>query len=257
MDATLSESLCLLVDTSGPETSVALAALGGEAGTQDRMLAERTDTRPMRHTECLLPCVTAMLESLGLDLKSIDAVSVAAGPGSYTALRSGLSFAKGLCMARELPLIMVPNLEALAYSGALNERREAAPREAPVRTWVAMRAARRDEAYVQVFGESPTHRLLSAREPAGVARIDTDWTRQLEDRYGNEGALRFVGDATRLVQEAGLGAFAKTVRLDAARAAQLLLSTGERWRERDFSELASSVPTYLRAPFITKAKPRL
>ena len=51
-----------------------------------------------------------------LDLKSIDAIAVAAGPGSFTGLRIGSATAKGLGLALDKPLIHIPTLEGMAYN---------------------------------------------------------------------------------------------------------------------------------------------
>lgn len=67
------------------------------------------------HTAQLLPQLTLMLEHLGRARDDISAVAVALGPGSWSGLRVGLSTAKGLALARDLPLIGVATLDALAY----------------------------------------------------------------------------------------------------------------------------------------------
>lgn len=51
-----------------------------------------------------------------LDLKSIDLIAVAAGPGSFTGLRIGSATAKGLGFALDIPLAAVPTVDALAYN---------------------------------------------------------------------------------------------------------------------------------------------
>ena len=55
-------------------------------------------------------------KSIDLDLSSIDAIAVAAGPGSFTGLRIGSATAKGLGLALDKPLISVPTVDALAYN---------------------------------------------------------------------------------------------------------------------------------------------
>ena len=61
-----------------------------------------------------------MLDEIGrmieLDLNSIDAIAVAAGPGSFTGLRIGSATAKGLGLALDKPLVHVPTVDALAYN---------------------------------------------------------------------------------------------------------------------------------------------
>ncbi len=58
---------------------------------------------------------------IALDLNTIDAVAVSAGPGSFTGLRIGCATAKGLCLAMNKPLVAVPTLDAMAYQFYSNE----------------------------------------------------------------------------------------------------------------------------------------
>ena len=58
--------------------------------------------------------VDELLRETGISPQDIDAVAVGKGPGSYTGLRIGVSFAKGLCYALSCPLIAVNSMEALA-----------------------------------------------------------------------------------------------------------------------------------------------
>ena len=51
-----------------------------------------------------------------LNLESIDAIAIAAGPGSFTGLRIGAATAKGLALALEKPIVPVPTTEGLAYN---------------------------------------------------------------------------------------------------------------------------------------------
>jgi tRNA threonylcarbamoyladenosine biosynthesis protein TsaB len=55
-------------------------------------------------------------EMTQLDLATVDAIAVAAGPGSFTGLRIGSATAKGLGLALNIPIISVPTVDALAYN---------------------------------------------------------------------------------------------------------------------------------------------
>jgi tRNA threonylcarbamoyladenosine biosynthesis protein TsaB len=67
-----------------------------------------------RHTVELAPALAGLLKRTGLSMGDIAALGIALGPGSFTSLRVGLAFAKGLALARKLPLIGVPTLDAVA-----------------------------------------------------------------------------------------------------------------------------------------------
>ena len=66
------------------------------------------------HTVELAPAVSDLLTRSGLEMDKIKALGIALGPGSFTSLRVGLSFVKGLALARHLPIIGVPTLDVAA-----------------------------------------------------------------------------------------------------------------------------------------------
>ena len=99
----------LALDSSGLVASVAVL----EEGT---LLAEYTVNYKKTHSQTLLPMLDTIAQMIELDLESIDAIAVAAGPGSFTGLRIGSATAKGLGLALKKPLIPVPTVDALAFN---------------------------------------------------------------------------------------------------------------------------------------------
>ena len=99
----------LAIDSSGLVASVAVAQ-------DDTLVAEFTMNYKKTHSQTLLPMLEEVKKAIQLDLGSIDAIAVAAGPGSFTGLRIGSATAKGLGLALQKPLIGVPTVEALAYN---------------------------------------------------------------------------------------------------------------------------------------------
>ncbi len=81
-----------------------------------RLLARTFQNTGLTHSATLLPMVDAMIQNSGLTLDAIDAVAVAVGPGSFTGLRIGVSAAKGIAWARQLPCAGVSTLEAMAWN---------------------------------------------------------------------------------------------------------------------------------------------
>lgn len=97
------------IDSSGLAASVALVFDGV-------MVAEYTTNLKKTHSQTLLPMIDEIVRMTLVDLKEIDAIAVAAGPGSFTGLRIGSSTAKGLGLALNKPIIPVPTVEGLAYN---------------------------------------------------------------------------------------------------------------------------------------------
>ena len=97
------------IDSSGLVASVAVVE-------DDNLLAEYTVNYKKTHSQTLLPMLDEIVKMTELDLATIDAIAVAAGPGSFTGLRIGSATAKGLGLALQKPLVAVPTVEALAYN---------------------------------------------------------------------------------------------------------------------------------------------
>ncbi len=68
------------------------------------------------HSQSLMPMMEEMKKRMDLDLSSIDAIALTAGPGSFTGLRIGAATAKGLGLALDKPILPVPTVDALAYN---------------------------------------------------------------------------------------------------------------------------------------------
>lgn len=73
------------------------------------------------HTVELAPAVADLLSRSGLKMDAIRALAVALGPGSFTSLRVGLAFVKGLALARHLPVVAVPTLDVVAAAQVVRE----------------------------------------------------------------------------------------------------------------------------------------
>ncbi len=100
--------LVLGIDTSSMVGSVA-AARDGEP------LGRRTISVDMEHSAKLLPCMEGLLGELGLVPGDLDAVAVGVGPGSYTGVRVGIAFAKGLAYGIKAPVVGVCSFESMLY----------------------------------------------------------------------------------------------------------------------------------------------
>ena len=99
--------MLLALDTS---TSQLGMALYGEAS----VLGELCWTTSLRHTHELAPALQSLLARCGKAISDVQAIGVAIGPGSFTSLRVGLTFSKGLALARSLPIVGIPTLDITA-----------------------------------------------------------------------------------------------------------------------------------------------
>ena len=106
--------LILAFETSAKAGSVALL-------DDDRLLAESYQNTGLTHSQTILPMAQALIESCGYTPQDIQAVAVAAGPGSFTGVRIGVAAAKGFAWGGTLPCYGVSTLEAMALQlGAWN-----------------------------------------------------------------------------------------------------------------------------------------
>lgn len=97
------------LDSSGLVASAAVVE-------DDITIAEYTINYKKTHSQTLLPMLEQIKHMTELDLQTLDAIAIAAGPGSFTGLRIGSATAKGLGLVLEIPIIPVPTVDALAYN---------------------------------------------------------------------------------------------------------------------------------------------
>jgi len=106
--------MILGLDTATADTAVALWAPGGPE-------VERRDEPPLgarpAHALRLLPLVEEVLVAAGAGWEQIERIAVGVGPGSFTGLRLGIATARGLAQARDIPVVGVSSLAALADGG--------------------------------------------------------------------------------------------------------------------------------------------
>lgn len=101
--------MLLAIDTSTRSAGIALYD-----GIQ--VVSELVWLSEQYHTVELAPQVSALIDRAGISVSDIEILAVATGPGSYTGLRIGLSFAKGMALAGHLAVVGVPTLDILSAS---------------------------------------------------------------------------------------------------------------------------------------------
>ncbi|MFV8377184.1 tRNA (adenosine(37)-N6)-threonylcarbamoyltransferase complex dimerization subunit type 1 TsaB [Flavobacterium sp. LB3R33] len=156
----------LNIETATKNCSVALAKDG------KTIVCKEIAEEGYSHAERLHVFIEEIIKEAGITLNDLSAIAVSQGPGSYTGLRIGVSAAKGLCYALDIPLIAVDTLQALASQVAISNG-----------LIIPMIDARRMEVYSAVFAPN----LERKREV--LAEIIT------ENSFENlQETLYFVGD---------------------------------------------------------------
>jgi tRNA threonylcarbamoyladenosine biosynthesis protein TsaB len=157
----------LALDTATPATSVALADVPAPRSAPNPVAIELRDdpapgSRP-NHTGRLLELVEGVMARAGTGWSDIDRIAVGIGPGTFTGLRIGIATAQALARARELALVGVSTLAALALP---------ASDMAPERVVIAVLDARRREAFAAAWaaGSQPGR----ARPSFGPAVLGPD-----------------------------------------------------------------------------------
>ncbi len=133
-------SLILNIETATEVCSVSFSKNG-------QVIALKENFEGQSHAKLLTVFIDELLKEYQLKVKNFDAIAVSMGPGSYTGLRIGVSTAKGLAYAADLPLIAVNTLQSLAFS-VTHEPSQSIERNA----WICpMIDARRMEVYTAFF----------------------------------------------------------------------------------------------------------
>ncbi|MFA6437900.1 MAG: tRNA (adenosine(37)-N6)-threonylcarbamoyltransferase complex dimerization subunit type 1 TsaB [Bacteriovoracaceae bacterium] len=109
------------------------------------VIAVRSQHEKNIHSERLLSLIDDVFSAAGIGRTAIDAVAVSIGPGSFTGLRIGLSAAKGLALALDVPLIAVPTLDGIA------EAYRSARKSSDPDIFCAMIDAKREEAFYAFY----------------------------------------------------------------------------------------------------------
>lgn len=169
----MDNQLILLIETATSNCSVALSENG-------KIIAVKEANEQNIHASHITLFIHKLMKNTGKKYTDLKAVAVSKGPGSYTGLRIGVSTAKGLCYALDIPLLGVDTLEAMACGLLLQN--EISDSE----LLIPMIDARRMEVYTGVFKSN-----LELVEPVHAKIIDEFSFDQL-----NKGNLILFGDGS-------------------------------------------------------------
>lgn len=100
----------LIIDTSNHVLGVAIMK-------NEQLIGQIVTNLNKNHSARLMPAIDKLMAEVDMQVEDLDQISVAKGPGSYTGVRIGLTTAKTLAWALQVPVVGVSSLEALAYQG--------------------------------------------------------------------------------------------------------------------------------------------
>ncbi|MBO5875920.1 MAG: tRNA (adenosine(37)-N6)-threonylcarbamoyltransferase complex dimerization subunit type 1 TsaB [Alistipes sp.] len=190
--------------------------------------------------------VDELLHSTGITPNEIDAVAVGKGPGSYTGLRIGVSFAKGLCYGLQKPLIAIGSLDALVAVA----REEHKAGIVTIEDWdkaclCPMVDARRMEVYAQIF-DSEGNALTEV-----AAEVVTE---ESFAKWRNEGKFVIFGNGAAKCAEALSDATLINITPSVRGIAPLAQRAFD---EGNFEDIAYFEPFYLKDFVVTTSKKKL
>jgi len=217
----------LNIETATKNCSVALAKEG------ETLVYKEIAEEGYSHAERLHVFIEEIIKEAGITFQDLSAVAVSQGPGSYTGLRIGVSAAKGLCFALDIPLISVDTLQVLSSQALVSDG-----------LIVPMLDARRMEVYSAIFNSN------FDKIRAVEAEIIT------EDSFLDfQETLYFVGDCAEkckavLTKENFI--FLDEIKYPSAK--EMSSISFEKYKKNDIEDVAYFEPYYLKDFMITTSK---
>ena len=185
------------------------------------------------HAEKLHVFIEEIISESTIAFQDLNAIAVSQGPGSYTGLRIGVSSAKGLCFALNIPLIAIDTLQSLAAQITISEG-----------TIIPMIDARRMEVFSAIYD-----RTLNTIKPVS-AEIITE-----ESYQDNEEQIHFIGDgASKCKELLHKTNFIFHDEIIYPSSQQMSLLSFEKYKKSDTVDVAYFEPLYVKDFMIMKKK---
>lgn len=215
----------LNIETATKNCSVSLAKDG------KTILLKEIAEQGYSHAEKLHVFIEDILKESGITVRDLKAIAISKGPGSYTGLRIGVSAAKGLCYALQIPLISVDTLQVLAQKVTQNDG-----------LIIPMIDARRMEVYSAVFNPN-YHKIV---EVQAEVLTESSYADRTETIY-------FVGDCQEKCQTVLTAAnFVFLPEIVFPSANEMSPISFEKFTNNDFEDVAYFEPFYLKDFMLTK-----
>ncbi len=195
-----------------------------------------------KHISHLTAFIETCLQNAHVEIQTLKSVAVSSGPGSYTALRAGVSAAKGICFALDVPIISVSTLEALANASFLIFKDYKA-------VYTACIDARRDEIYTAHYAvDAKTKNLKEIIAPYSHVVTAESFREILMDKK-----IILSGDGAEKTKR--LLNYSNCIDAHIFCSAKYLIALAEKKMEQNiFEDLDAFIPFYLKPPNITVPK---
>jgi tRNA threonylcarbamoyladenosine biosynthesis protein TsaB len=213
-------AVILCLETSTTNCSVAIAVDGEIIALQE------DNNNKYSHAEKLHSFIDQVLAESRTLKSSLQAIAVSKGPGSYTGLRIGVSAAKGLCFAMDVPLIAIPTLEALAHQAVIENG-----------CIISMLDARRLEVYAAVFSSDNNQ----IRETKAEVLDENSY-----DDYLKTNKVCFIGDGVQKFRALCKHKNAVFIDNKLPSAKQIGALAELKYHKNDFEDVAYFEPYYLK-----------
>lgn len=215
------------IDSSGMVAGVAVVQ-------DDITVAEYNVNYKKTHSQTLLPMIDAVVEMLELDINELDAIAIAAGPGSFTGLRIGSATVKGLGLAIDKPIVPVPTCHGLAYNVCGTDR-----------LICPIMDARRNQVYTGIYSFEQNKLVVHENQMA----IDVCELIQRLEKYNRP--VLFLGDGVpvyrKTIDEQMLGEHCYApVHLNRQRASSIAALGMEMYKAGQYESADEHAPIYLR-----------
>ena len=232
-------ALILSIETGTDICSVALANDG-------ELMALRESDEGRDHAKKVALFVDELLRETGVQPDDLDAIAVGKGPGSYTGLRIGVSFAKGLCYGLNIPLVSVGSLDALVEVAREDHEAGILPIEGWEESYLCpMVDARRMEVYTQIFDTN------------GVAKTDVSAEIITEDSFSQwrkDGKFVIFGNGAQKCCEV----LSDAIYVSVTPSARGIVALAEQaFNAEKFEDIAYFEPFYLKEFLVIPSKKKL
>ncbi|WP_347922982.1 tRNA (adenosine(37)-N6)-threonylcarbamoyltransferase complex dimerization subunit type 1 TsaB [Pontimicrobium sp. SW4] len=219
----------LNIETATTNCSVSLSNKG------ETVILKEDYNNNYSHAERLHVYIDEVLNEANISLSDLEAIAISKGPGSYTGLRIGVSAAKGLCFALDVPLISIPTLESLAHQIKTESGGVIVP----------MLDARRMEVYSAVFDVN--HNQI--RETEAQILDENSFMEYLEI-----GKVYFIGNGAAKTKELIKHVNAVFVEDKLPSANELSQLAYQKYKKSDIEDVAYFEPYYLKDFIAIKPK---